>query len=426
MSKEILQAIGALKSDFGSVRDAVAQRGEQVESLRKDVDALLERTKAGEGGMIVPVGDGVHPGDQRDPALQEKEGKWDWVAFMRMVVFKAAFGDISRAARLGTEEGSKERRDADFTLEQTLIATERRDLNIGTGTAGGYIVPPDYRAELIELLRARLVLAQAGIQIWDNLMGSPVTVPVQDGAGTGAWVGENAAVTAADQSFAQKSMVPHKAAAMTKLSNELLKISNPAVASVVRNDLVNVLARLIELAQLRGSGTGAEPEGYINVTGIVTVSNGVDGGTPTWAKFEEMLYQWEAGNGMQIKPAWVMHPRTVSTIRQFQDTQNRPFYLDSNGGVARPGPMTLFGFPILTTTQIPINLTKGTGTDLTEVFFTDWNEIILAMWGDLEIAASDQTSDAFEKYQTWIRAIHLVDNLFRQPAQMIYMDDAAA
>ena len=78
------------------------------------------------------------------------------------------------------------------------------------------------------------------------------------------------------------------------------------------------------------------------------------------------------------------------------------------------------------TTQIPINLTKGAGTALTEVYFGNWEELIIGQWGGMEIALSTETSDAFEKDQTWVRVLQEVDIAVRHPESFCLVNDAAS
>jgi HK97 family phage major capsid protein len=66
-------------------------------------------------------------------------------------------------------------------------------------------------------------------------------------------------------------------------------------------------------------------------------------------------------------------------------------------------------YPFMTSTQVPTNLTYGTGSSLTEMYFGNWQEFIMCMWGGIQLAKSTETSDAFQKNQTWIRIIQDVD-----------------
>ena len=84
------------------------------------------------------------------------------------------------------------------------------------------------------------------------------------------------------------------------------------------------------------------------------------------------------------------------------------------------------GYKYAMTTQVPINLTKNNGTALTEVYFGNWAELIIGQWGGMEIMASQETSDAFEKDQTWIRILQEVDVGVRHDQSFCLISDAKA
>ncbi|MFX0201282.1 MAG: phage major capsid protein [Candidatus Hodarchaeota archaeon] len=52
---------------------------------------------------------------------------------------------------------------------------------------------------------------------------------------------------------------------------------------------------------------------------------------------------------------------------------------------------------------------KGTSEDCSEVYFGNWEGLLIGQWGGIEILASQETSNAFQKNQTWIRVIQEVD-----------------
>jgi len=62
----------------------------------------------------------------------------------------------------------------------------------------------------------------------------------------------------------------------------------------------------------------------------------------------------------------------------------------------------LLGYPVVRST-----LVSPAATD--DAYFGSWDDFILAMWNVLEIAASTETSTAFEKNELWIRAILYAD-----------------
>ncbi len=317
--------------------------------------------------------------------------------------------------------------DAGFEKE-VFAATRKKAMEMGTGSAGGYIVPTIYIAELIELLRAESVVASMGATILNDLQGSPVQIPRQSGGATAYWVGENIAITASDLTLEQLSLTPKKVGCLVKLSNTLLKLSNPSAEALVRRDIAVALALKIDLASLRGLGASYQPKGINLQTGLNTVAIGTNGGNITFDHLIDMEYELAADNALRGKLGFIFHPCIRRNLLKRKVAQ----YSGDTAGAYIVAPVTeqvfqnWLGYPYKTTTQIPINLTKADGTGLTEVYFGNWQELIIGQWGGMELMASQETSDAFEKDQTWVRILQEVDIAVRHGESFCLINDAKA
>lgn len=306
--------------------------------------------------------------------------------------------------------------------------TRKRAMAMGSGPSGGYVVPTIYIAELIELLRAEAVVAAMGATVLANLQGSPVQIPRQSAGATGYWIAENAAITASDLTLEQLSLTPKKVGAMVKLSNSLIKLSNPSAEELVRRDIASAIALQIDLKALRGTGSASQPTGINTTSNINTVAIGTNGGTLTWDTLLDMEYALAEDNALKGKLGYVFHP----ALRRKLMKQKVAQYSGDSGGEYVMSPLTeaLFqtwlGYPYKQTTQIPITLTKNSGSALTEVYFGNWAELIIGQWGGMEIALSTETNDAFEKDQTWVRVLQEVDIAVRHPQSFCLVNDAAS
>jgi HK97 family phage major capsid protein len=304
--------------------------------------------------------------------------------------------------------------------------TRKKAQSMGTGTEGGYLVPANYVAELIELLRAELIIDKLGATILNNLTGSPVKFPKQTGGGTGYWTGENTAITDSSITVGELNLTPKRATALVILSNSVIKHSQPAIEAMVRRDIAQTLALLIDLGALRGSGTSNQPTGIVNTASILTYAIGTNGGDFDYDHFENMVYQMELNNSLRGNVGMATHPKIVSKLKKIRIAQ----YSGQTAGEYVMLPMTdkklaeLLDYQFAKTTQLPINLTKGSSTDCAEVILGNWQELLVCDWGGLELLASKETSDAFAKDQTYIRAIQEVDCGLRHPESFVVCSDA--
>lgn len=183
------------------------------------------------------------------------------IAFPRERQFQdqAAFElEVGRAAAEKSGQPAK----GILVPSDVLCAPMRRDLNVGTGSQGGYAVATDLLAgSFIELLRAKSVVAEAGARMMTNLIGN-VAVPKQTGAATGYWVStEGGTPTESTQALGQLSLSPKTVGAFTDYTRQFMLQSSLDAEAFVRDDFAKVLALKIDLAALYGSGSSGEPQG---------------------------------------------------------------------------------------------------------------------------------------------------------------------
>lgn len=324
---------------------------------------------------------------------------------------------------------SKDWSEAGFEKEVFDQAAKRvKDMSYGSPTAGGYIVPSQYVAEIIELLRAESVVVKSGATVLTDLSGAPVQIPKQTGGATGYWVGENTSITSSDITLGQISLSPKKVGALVKLSNTLLRLSNPSAEALVRRDIALTIALKIDLAALRGTGSGGEPVGLNLASDLNTVAIGANGGTASFDNLIDMEYEIAADNALRGNLGYIFHPAIRRKFLKLKIAQ----YSGDTAGQYIISPITeavfksWLGYPYAMTTQIPINLTKNAGSSLTEIYFGNWAELLLGQWGGMEIMASQETSDAFQKDQTWVRVLQEVDIAVRHGQSFCLINDASA
>ncbi len=285
-------------------------------------------------------------------------------------------------------------------------------------SAGGYIVPVQVLGDFAELLRANLVTKKLGATVIDNLVGSPVEMPGQSGGATVYWLGEDnpTGITASDLTLKQSQMTPHMAGALVKLSNRLLRMSNPSVEAIVKADVAAAMADALDQAAIAGTGSGAQPLGIINVPGILNVdAQSFTKRVQLWEIMQSMETKVDEANALRGKLGYAFHPR----IKKFLAlARTGAVAEDGFGGfVANPSnPLTkgqleaILGYPYETSTNFTIT---DSSPDTTYALFANWAELIIGMWQGITIMASQEASDAFAKNQTWIRIVQECDVMLR-------------
>jgi len=307
------------------------------------------------------------------------------------------------------------------------VFRQTRAMSTGNDSEGGYFVPAQAMPDFIEMFQAESVVTRMGATVLDGLVGAPVTFARQTGGATFYWTGENAEIVASMLAVGQLKMVPKKITGMVQLSNELVRMANPSAEAMVRRDLANGLALAIDLAALRGSGSENEPLGIANTAGINTVAMGTHGALPNFINpWPDMEYELAVDNALRGKLGFVFHPKIKKVLKKLRN----PYFSGDTGGEYPLLPLTdaqlqaVLGYPFATTTQLPINLTKGSsGAVCSEVYFGNWAEVLIGQWMGIEILASNIAGTAFAYDQTWVRIISQVDIALRHAESMCLSND---
>lgn len=251
-----------------------------------------------------------------------------------------------------------------------VLRAQARGLEVGTATAGGHTVATDLlSSSFIDLLRDAMIINTLGAQYLTGLVGN-VAIPKQTGGATMYWVDENGIPTESQQAFGQVPMSPKTAAARTEISRKLLLQSSIDVEAFVRRDLATTIGLGIQAAAINGSGSGAEPRGILNTTGIGSVT--ADG--------------WDGV--VDLETAVAVANADVGTLAYLTNAKVRGLlkktFVDGPGTGERvwaSGNTPLNGYRAGVTNAVPSNL----ATDNSALIFGNWADLIIGMWGGLDL-----------------------------------------
>jgi len=384
--EKLLEKIDQISGNFTQLVDKIAE-------IEKKVDAVQSRQER----LVGPPDGGA---DSAEPKNREFKPRRKSQAEMPP---EDEFSFVRLALALNNRDWKLAEYEK-YAIEET---SKKRTLTFGTGSAGGYWVAAEFLPEqFIENLYANIVVRKAGARVL-TFKGAPAKIPKASGSATAYWVSEGGSITASDMTAAQLELSPKICAGRTSISNLLLETSAAAAEQIVRQDLAQVIAEAVDLAALRGTGSGGQPTGIANTSNIntVTFGDGTNGGALSLDKLIDMVYEVEKDNALKGTPVWIVHPRTVRDLRKLKDSQNRPL-VDPDPTASSKG--MLYGFPIYTTTQIPIDLTVGSNEDCTEIYFGNIEDLIIGEWGTVRIDVNPQgpswSNDAVD-----IKVVYYVD-----------------
>lgn len=249
----------------------------------------------------------------------------------------------------------------------------KRDLLVGTSSAGGDMVATDLQAaSFIELLRNKMALQQAGVRVLNGLTGN-IAIPRQTSGATAYWVGENSAVTESQQAIDQVTMSPKTVGAYTDYSRKLLIQSSVDVEGFVREDIANILAIAIDLAGLYGLGSSNQPLGVKLTSGIGTSDFAAN--APTFAELVGLETAVAVANADVGSLKYIVNATGRGVMKTTQKGTNLDF-IWQNGGVN--------GYPVIVSNQVAAN----------DFWFGDWSSLILGFWSGLDLLVDPYTGGA--------------------------------
>ena len=268
-----------------------------------------------------------------DIGLSEKESRS--FSFLRAINYLSNPTDRSAREAAAFEIEASEaaaaklgRQSRGITIPQDVL---RRDLNVGTASAGGNLVATDLDAgSFIDLLRNASALDQAGATVLTGLTGN-VAIPRQSGAATAYWVAESGSPTESQQTVDQVSLVPRTVAAYTDFSRRLMIQSSIDVENMVRSDLASVIALKIDAAGLYGTGSNSEPLGLKNTTGIGTVDFAA--AAPTFAEVVDLESDVATANALLGTPVYLMNAAMRGNLKTTKKDAGSGIFIMENGEV---------------------------------------------------------------------------------------------
>lgn len=417
--EKIRKSIEALASTMGTVSETMQGFATQIGEIKDEQAKQAEEIAALKEKKVEPTSRAVGvPGSELSDGKNSDGSKKEF-SFIR----------AARGILYGDWRGADFERECFAMTDYHAygISKEERDMSTSNDQLGGYLVPTQVLSNFfIELLRPNIVVEALGATMLDNLTGAPVEIPRQVGGATANWTGENQAIDPSDVTVGQIALNPRQVSAMVKMSSRLQRMSVPAAEPLVRQDMASAIAETIDLAALQGSGASGEPIGIANTVGINTVAIGTDGGVFDFEVADQMRQALAVDNALKGKLGYAMHPSVSGKMRRERiaqfSAQTKGAYVILPMSDAELGDR--LGFKWAETTQIPTNLTKGSGTSLSEIFFANWAELIIAMWMGLELDASRQAGDAFAKNQVWLKATVEVDIALRHVESFCLVSDA--
>jgi len=282
---------------------------------------------------------------------------------------------------------------------------EIRALSEGTSTAGGYLVPEEFRAEVIRLI-PNYGLARKLCRVVP-MTRDKMNFPKAGATGvTAYWVSENGQITESTPNFGQIQLDTKKCAGIAGLSNEFVDDAEVDVLDYLFQLFAEAIAGGEDTQWLTGTGspiTGILGGSSVNV---VTMGAGMTAFANITADNLSDLPNAVSGNS-EANGAYFMHKNILNYVRKLKDDNGQYIWQAPAG--SQPG--TIWGYPYHITDVMP-----GTAQSAVATKFVAFGDPKYTLFGDrkqvsIKIAeeATVGSNKLFEQDMKALRVIERVD-----------------
>ena len=335
-------------------------------------------------------------------SMTEKEKKEINQFSYRKFMLEAAAKKLSGFEAEMAEEAKREAREfgsnvGDFAIPHVVLFGKRHaGQNVETPADGGLLVREDSMS-YVELLRNKLILDQVGATMLTGLTGNVDFV--YGNKFTGEWLAEGAKSNIEKLSFSDMVMKPKRLSVQGAYSNQLLAQTSMDVERLIMNELVEAHAQALNDAAINGSGTGAEPMGILNMTGIASVVGGENGEQLDWAKLVALETAVSVKNADIGSLAYLTNTKVRGAMKTKEKSAGTARYLMEG--------TTVNGYKTVISNLVPGDLSKGTASKkLSAMIFGNFADLLIGWWGGLDVKADPYTMLDTDEVRIVARAFH--------------------
>lgn len=260
-------------------------------------------------------------------------------------------------------------------MDPRVITALTKASVINTTTGAALIVENQLANEFIEMLRAQTIVDKLA----PMMRAAPfnATIPGMATGAAAAWVGDGAAKPATNPTFNTVEIKHHKLAGIVVRTDDLLKLSSPGTDQMLRDDLIEASAALIDSTFMDAAAQSAT-----RPAGVLNGATKIDATGKTTATYDADLAQLNdsfiAQNLSLTGAYYIMSATRASAMGRLRDALGNAYYRGMANG---PGEKTLDGLPVIES--------ENAGK---VIVLVKPSELYLADDGVVDIAISDQAT----------------------------------
>lgn len=415
-----------------------AAESEEFDTLTDEIQATethikrLETMEKSNAAAAKPVVDtsGMQERNRAPAIVKSVKNEEKGVGFAKFALaMYAGKGDVSSAKAFAEHKFPD-----DVRLQGIMKAAVAAGTTTDPTWAGNLVDYTNLSSEFIDFLRPRTIVGQFGAGNVPSLRRVPfnVRIPGKTSAGSAAWVGEGYRKKVTKSGYEAQTLTWAKIAAISVVTDELSRFSDPAIQTLVRDDLADaVIERMdvdfVDPDKAVGTGASASPASITNgVTPIPSSGTDADGVRADIAAL------WAEADATNLPTASAVYITDAKTARALSLLRN-PLGATEFPGVTMAGG-SIDGVPMIVSNYVPSD-SSGSLFILafaSEIYLADDGVVTIDLSKEatifLDDDAANQTPTAaqlvsmFQTNQTAIRAERWCRWQKRRPQAVAFLD----
>lgn len=344
-SEESRSLDDAEREEFDTLRSEIKSIGEDMARVEEMVDIMKSTARPAAEQLPVGTPAGAVPAQRIHVTSNLPKG----TRFTRYCMALArAKGDLMLAHEIAKSAWADTPEVASIIKTATAAGS-----TTDTTWAAPLVQYQDMANEFIELLRPQTIVGRI-----PSIRRVPfnVRLPRQTGGGVYQWVGEGKAKPVGSLAFDTVTLQWAKVAGIIVLTDELVRMSNPSAEALVRDDMLNGIAKYIDQQFIDPTVAAVSNVSPASVTNGVTPVHAT--GTTADDFRADAASMWsDTFLGQNLAPTsgvWVMSNTTAMYLSLMMNTLGQPEFptITPTGG-------TLLGYPVVTSESLEADSNGG-------------------------------------------------------------------
>ena len=381
---------------------------EQTEWDKRDVDINRMTVEIERYEKLLEIKDeqaatrgmeGIKPGDGEKAEDVQKKAEEDYrEAFVRWL-------------SAGADSLTPEHR---ALMQSRFVPGEGRQLGVGTGAAGGFLVPQGFYEQIITSMRAFGGVRNSRANIFATASGQALPIPTTDDtANTGMRIAENTQITDLATTYGQRLLGAHMyTSRIIRVAIQLLQDSAFNIETHLAGIMGTRLGRITNTEFTTGTGTG-QPQGV--QTGATSGVAATAGSATSITYANIVAMEHSVDPAYRTGAEWMFHDTTLKALKQMVDGQQRPLWTP---GLAVREPDTILGYRYVINQDMPVMAANARS-----ILFGDFSKYFVRDVLDMQVLRLTERYADF--LQVGFLAYSRHDALLSDPAAIRFYQNSA-